>query len=62
MLQQINPEFNIKRLFLIHIDHNDKITEIECQYLKHDVERMLDHYKKTLCQKSAIDRDKPIIF
>lgn len=62
LLQQINPNFNIKRLTLIHVDHNDRVIEYECAYLKEDVERMLKHYKKTLKIKSELDLDKPISF
>lgn len=62
LLQQINPEFNIKTLQLIHIDHSDKVTVHNCEYLKSDVERMLKHYKKNLAQTEILDRDKPIIF
>lgn len=46
MLQKLNPEFNIKRLFLNHYDHSGKNTIYECQYLKEDVEKMLKHFVK----------------
>lgn len=62
LLQQIKPELNIKKLMLIHIDHDDKITEYSVDYLKNDVERMLKHYKKLLKQTTILDRDRPIIF
>lgn len=62
LLQQINPAFNIKELKLIHIDHDNNITEYQCEYLKADVERMLKHYKKALKQTMTLDRDKPIVF
>ena len=62
LLQQINPELNIKKLMLIHIDHDDKITEYTVDYLKNDVERMLKHYKKLLKQTTVLDRDRPIVF
>lgn len=62
LLQQIKPELNIKKLTLIHIDHNDKITEYTVDYLKNDVERMLKHYKKLLKQTTVLDRDRPIVF
>lgn len=47
---------------LIHIDHDDKITEYTVDYLKNDVERMLKHYKKLLKQTTVLDRDRPIVF
>ena len=62
LLQQIKPELNIKKLMLIHIDHDDKITEYTVDYLKNDVERMLKHYKKLLKQTTVLDRDRPIVF
>ena len=62
MLQQIKPKKKIKKLVLIHIDHNDKVTEYPVNYLKDDVERMLKHYKKCLKQATTLDRDKPIVF
>lgn len=48
MLQKINPNFIIKDLILNHYDHNGKNTLYHCEYLKHDVEKMLHHYKKDL--------------
>lgn len=45
MIQKINPEFNIKLLMLIHFDHDNNITNYECDYLKNDVERMLAFHK-----------------
>lgn len=62
LLQKINPNFNIKKLVLIHIDHNNHISEHECDYLKSDVERMLKHYKRDVKIKSELDLDKPIVF
>lgn len=48
MLQKLNPEFKIKRLFICHFDHNDNQTIYEVQYLKDEVEKMLKHYAKML--------------
>lgn len=48
MLQKINPDFVIKDLILVHFDHDDNQTIYHCEYRKHDVERMLYHYKKEL--------------
>ena len=62
LLQKINPNFKIKKLIIVHIDHSNKITEHECEYLKADVERMLNHYKRDVKIKSQLDLDKPIIF
>lgn len=51
MIQKIDPRFNIKLLMLVHIDHKDKVTNYECNYLKSDVERMLAFYKQRISDK-----------
>lgn len=62
MLQKLNPNFVIKKLIINHIDHNNNITEYECEYLKEDVERMIKHYKRDSLIRSILDLDKPIVF
>ena len=62
LLQQINPKFNIKKLALIHFDHDGNETEYEVDYLKDDVARMLLHYRKQNKIKSQLELDKPIVF
>lgn len=62
MLQQLNPDFNIKLLRLMHYDHSGNVTEHDVDYLKTDVERMVKHYKNQQeLEKSRNDR-KPIEF
>ena len=51
MLQQINPAFKIKRLCLIHIDRNNKETEIDVEYKKEEVVKLLKAFKKKLTIK-----------
>jgi hypothetical protein len=46
MLQQINPNFNIKRLCIIHIDRAGKETEVEIDYKKEEVIKLLKTHKK----------------
>ena len=46
MLQKINPDFNIKRLFIYHFDHDNNQTLYEVPYLKDDVKKMLIHFAK----------------
>lgn len=46
MIQKINSDFNIKRLFIYHFDHDGKETLYEVPYLKNDVEKMLKHFSK----------------
>lgn len=60
LIQQINPDFVIKNLTLNHIDHNDKVTLYDLEYLKEDVEKMLKHYKKQLKIKIELEKDKAI--
>ena len=62
MLQKINPEFKIKRLVLIHHDHEGNVTEHPVEYLKDDVIRMCKWYKKQSMLKKLNDDRKPIEF
>lgn len=48
MLQKIHSEFIIKDLIINHYDHQGNNTLYHCEYLKHDVEKMLYHYKSEL--------------
>ena len=54
MMQKINPNFNIKRLFIYHFDHDGNQTLYEVPYLKEDVEKMLKHFVK----QQAIEKQK----
>lgn len=60
MLQKINPEFVIKDLFLYHFDHQGNEKLYHCDYLKHDVERMLYDYKKKLIIENERSKRKRI--
>ncbi|GMO69672.1 MAG: hypothetical protein Nk1A_8890 [Endomicrobiia bacterium] len=46
MIEQLNPDYKVKKLVLIHCDHSDKITTYDLNYVKEDVIRMLGYYKK----------------
>ena len=46
MVQKLNSDFNIKRLFINHYDHEGNNNIYEVQYLKDDVEKMLKHFAK----------------
>jgi len=46
MIQQLKPEFEIDDLVLIHIDHSNNLTVYHIPYLKTEVERMFNQYKK----------------
>ena len=59
ILQQINPNFVIKGLSLVHIDRQGKQTEYALEYCKNDIERMIRHYKKELQIKKQLERLEP---
>ena len=54
ILQKLNPNFNIKRLFICHFDHEGNQNIYEVQYLKDDVEKMLKHFAK----QQKLDKQK----
>lgn len=62
LLQKINPKFKIKKLAIVHFDHDGGETEYECGYLKDDVARMLLYYRRQQKVKSELEKDKPIVF
>ena len=61
IIQQLNPNFNIKDLKLVHIARDGKQTIYDLQYRKDDVERMLKHYAKDLKTKELLSLDEPYI-
>lgn len=61
IIQQLNPDFNIKDLKLVHIARDGKQTIYDLEYRKFDIERMLKHYAKELKTKELLDKDKPFI-
>lgn len=62
MIQKINPNFNIKALTLIHLDHDGGTSFHDCEYLKVDVERMLAHYKKQIEHEEFKKSMEKIVF
>lgn len=60
MIQQLHPEFEIEDLILIHFNHNGEQTTYHLDYLKHDVERMIEFYKKKLIQEKDYEKYKVI--
>ena len=46
MIQKLNPEFEIEDLVLVHFDHKDNMTVYHLPYLKEEVVKMLNHFKK----------------
>lgn len=62
MLQQINPDFNIVRLIINHYDHKDHNTLYDCEYLKKDIENMLNYKKKMLIRAKQKERRTPFVY
>lgn len=60
MLQKYNPEFEIEDLVMIHFDHNDNMTVYHLPYLKEEVVKMLNHFKKESILKINREKRKPI--
>lgn len=60
MIQKLNPEFEIEDLVLVHFDHQDNMTIYHLPYLKEEVVRMLNHFKKENALKTSRDKRKPI--
>jgi ATP-dependent exoDNAse (exonuclease V) beta subunit len=60
MIQQINPNFRIKDLIMVHFDHNNKQTVYHLDYLKEEVEKMLAHYKKQVVRDNQRAKHKRI--
>lgn len=60
MIQKLNPEFEIEDLVLVHFDHNDNMTVYHLPYLKTEVVKMLNHFKKESSLKASRDKRKPI--
>ena len=62
LLQQINPKYKIKKLAIVHFDHDGNENEYPCEYLKEDVAKMLMHYRKQNKVQMELTVDKPIEF
>lgn len=62
MIQKVNPEFIIEDLVLVHFDHSDNMTVYHLPYLKEEVIKMLNHFKKESALKASREKRKPIIY
>lgn len=62
MVQQLNPEFEIEDLVLVHFDHSDNMTVYHLPYLKTEVIKMLSHFKKESALQASREKRKPIIY
>lgn len=54
MIQQLNPEYEIEDLVLVHFDHEGHMTVYHMPYLKKEVGLMLGYFKK----KTILDENK----
>lgn len=54
MVQQYHPEFEVEDLVLIHFRPDGKQDVYHMEYLKNEVEKMINHYKKKLLHKKQI--------
>ena len=62
MVQQLNSEFEIEDLVLVHFDHSDNMTVYHLPYLKTEVIKMLSHFKKESALQASREKRKPIIY
>lgn len=62
MLQHNNPKLNIKRLKLVHFDHNNNRTEYDIEYKKPTVERLLRYWKQLCTLEERKQKRKEIVF
>lgn len=62
MLKQINPNFNIKPLLIIHIDHSGNENQYELDYIPDAVEKMIHFYKMELEHKAFLKSNERIKF
>lgn len=63
MLQQVKPGLNVRELIIYHIDPvSGKGTMYKCEYMQHEVQSMLQYYKKKLHVKLQNEKMKPIVF
>jgi hypothetical protein len=60
MIQKLNPDFIIEDLVLVHFDHSDNMTVYHLPYLKEEVIKMLNHFKKESSLKASRAKRKPI--
>lgn len=51
MLQQLNPDFVIKELIMVHYDHEGNETIYNLEYLKEDVKRLFSFHKKNVVKE-----------
>ena len=60
LLKKINPEFNIKKLMIIHYDHDGNENHYELDYLEKEIESLIKFYKKDTALKERKNSRKQI--
>jgi len=62
MIESQNEDYHIKDLMINHYDYKGNNTLYHCDYLKDDVKRILDFYRKKLIRDQKRERRKPIVY
>jgi len=62
MIEEINPDFVIKGLIIIHYDHNDKMTLYNVEYMRKELDKLFTFYKNQLIREAEYEKIKPIEF
>lgn len=60
MIQQLNPDYVIDLLMIIHFDHDNNVKKYDIEYRKDDVIKMLKYYKYKDTINKQLDKVKPI--
>ena len=56
MLQEINPDFVIRSLKLIHIDKDMKEKEITLDYKKDEIKKLIDYHARRV-KKETLNKN-----
>lgn len=60
MIEQLNPNYKVRDLIILHRDHNNTDTIYHLDYKKDEVIKMLKFYKKELIKEKQHAKIKPI--
>lgn len=60
MIEQLNPDYRVVDLIILHRDHSDKETIYHLDYKKDEVIKMLKYYKKQILKEEQRKRLMPI--
>lgn len=62
MIQCLYPDLDIEKLTIEHHQHNGKVKEYDCDYLKDECERLINEYARQCYIDKLQSRVKPVIF